>query len=78
METREQAIQRLRELVLEGINSLPMGVADKEYFDQLRESVRRDEWEQHYQSPVPDSIGDPLGSPPAISNDQLGDGDEKR
>lgn len=61
MENVEEARQRFRQLILEGANSPPAGVADKEYFDQLRDLVRQNEWEQPSQSPVPDSIGDPLG-----------------
>ena len=37
---REQDKQKLRELLLEGMNSPQAGVADAEYFNQLRERVR--------------------------------------
>ena len=71
MESKEEAIQRLRDLILEGKNSPPAGVADKAYFDQLRDFLRQDKWQRHSQFPVPDSIEDPLRGPPAITNDQL-------
>ncbi|MCY4618494.1 MAG: hypothetical protein OXD50_08075, partial [Chloroflexi bacterium] len=62
-------------LVLEGKNSPPAGIADKAYFDRLRDFLRQDNWQRHSQFPVPDSIEDPLRGSPAISDDQLGDGD---
>ena len=40
---KEQDRQRLRDLLLEGMNSPPAGVADAEYFNQLRERVRNHE-----------------------------------
>ena len=40
---RELDRQKLRNLVLEGVNSPPVGVVDAEYFDQLRERVREDD-----------------------------------
>ena len=39
---RELDRQKLRNLVLEGVNSPPAGVVDAEFFDQLRERVRED------------------------------------
>ena len=38
---QEQDRQRLRELILEGAASPPVGVADKAYFAALRKSIRR-------------------------------------
>ena len=40
---REQDRQQLRDLLLEGANSPPAGIADTEYFNQLRERVRNHE-----------------------------------
>ena len=40
---RERDIQHLRDLVMAGVNSPPAGVADAEYFDQLRARFREDE-----------------------------------
>lgn len=40
---RDQDIYRLRELLLEGADSPPAGVADAEYFEQLRKRVREQE-----------------------------------
>ena len=40
---RERDVQHLRDLVMEGVNSPPAGIADAEYFDQLRARFREDE-----------------------------------
>ena len=37
--SREQDRQKLRDLLLEGMNSPPAGVADAAYFEQLRQRV---------------------------------------
>ncbi len=42
---RELDRQKLRDLVMEGVNSPPAGVADAEYFDELRRRVREDDWQ---------------------------------
>ena len=42
---RELDRQKLRDLVMEGANSPPAGVADAEYFDNLRRRVREDDWQ---------------------------------
>ena len=42
---KDQDRQRLRALVLEGMASPPAGVADAEYFDELRRRVREDDWQ---------------------------------
>ena len=38
---KDQDVQRLRDLLLEGVESPPSGVADKAYFDTLSERIRR-------------------------------------
>ena len=42
---RELDRQKLRDLVMEGVNSPPAGVADAEYFDELRRRVHEDDWQ---------------------------------
>jgi antitoxin ParD1/3/4 len=39
--SRERDRQKLRELIMEGVNSPPAGVADAEYFNRLRERSSR-------------------------------------
>ena len=77
METREQAIQRLRDLVLEGKNSPSAGVADKACFDRLRDFLRQDKWQRHSQFPVPDSIGDLVGDEETGPGSMAGTEDER-
>ncbi len=40
---REQDTHKLRDLLIEGMNSPPAGVADAEYFEELRRRVREHE-----------------------------------
>ena len=42
---RELDRQKLRDLIMEGANSPPVGVADAEYFDDLQRRVREDDWQ---------------------------------
>ncbi len=42
---RELDRQKFRDLVMEGASSPPVGVADAEYFDDLRRRVREDDWQ---------------------------------
>ena len=42
---KDQDRQQLRALVLEGMASPSAGVADAEYFDDLRRRVREDDWQ---------------------------------
>ena len=37
--SREHDRQKLRDLIMEGVNSPPAGVADEECFDKLRERI---------------------------------------
>ena len=39
---REHDRQRLRDLIMEGVNSPPAGVFDAEFFDRLRERARQE------------------------------------
>lgn len=40
---REQDRQQLRDLIMEGVNSPPAGVADEAYFNQLRARFSEDD-----------------------------------
>jgi antitoxin ParD1/3/4 len=40
---REHDRQKLRAMIMEGVNSPPAGVVDEEFFNKLRERIRDDE-----------------------------------